>query len=88
VADDVIDLLAEKAARRPAASVLTVIATDVGSRPGVGHFAWTWEVMDAADEWKPSNPQWAQQLRRIADRWDPPRARKVTRRVKLRRGRR
>jgi hypothetical protein len=88
VSDDVIDLLAEKAKRRPAASVLTVIATDVGSTPGLGHFAWTWEVMDNADEWRPSNRQFAEQLRRIADRWDPPKAPAKGRRLKVRRGRR
>lgn len=73
---DVIDLASARASRIPVGTRFVLEARDVGSEETFGWFAWDWfiEDLDSA-QWRPDKVAIACQLRRIADRYDPPRRR-------------
>lgn len=85
----IVDLTAERAARKPAVTRFVLEARDIDSGPGRGRLLWDYTIEDTGqpDQWRPSTAQVSQMLRRVAERYDPqprPRRAKVTPRARRR----
>ena len=83
----IVDLTTERAARKPAVTRFVLEARDAGCDDRTSRFLWDFYIEDTGDpeQWRPATCSIGQQLRRIADRYDPrPRRRraKVTPRSK------